>query len=64
MLRPDKHEVAAFVAAPVRSWDTLHAVRTIELSLGKDLQYIRINGTLVGGLLGLAIFSATRLAMR
>ncbi|MGP0094063.1 MAG: DUF445 domain-containing protein [Xanthobacteraceae bacterium] len=59
-----KHEVAAFVAAQVKSWDTKHAVRTIELSLGKDLQYIRINGTLVGGLLGLVIFSATRLALR
>jgi uncharacterized membrane-anchored protein YjiN (DUF445 family) len=59
-----KHEVAAFVAAQVKSWDTQHAVRTIELSLGKDLQYIRINGTLVGGLLGLVIFSATRLALR
>ena len=59
-----KHEVADFVAAQVKSWDTQHAVRTIELSLGKDLQYIRINGTLVGGLLGLVIFSATRLALR
>jgi uncharacterized membrane-anchored protein YjiN (DUF445 family) len=59
-----KHEVASFVAAQVKSWDTQHAVRTIELSLGKDLQYIRINGTLVGGLLGLIIFAATRLALR
>ena len=59
-----KHEVAAFVAAQVKSWDTRHAVRTIELSIGKDLQYIRINGALVGGLLGLAIFAATRLALR
>ena len=59
-----KHEVADFVSAQVKSWDTRHAVRTIELSIGKDLQYIRINGALVGGLLGLAIFSATRLAMR
>jgi uncharacterized membrane-anchored protein YjiN (DUF445 family) len=59
-----KHEVASFVAAQVKSWDAQHAVRTIELSLGKDLQYIRINGTLVGGLLGLVIFAATRLALR
>jgi len=59
-----KHEVAAFVSAQVKSWDTRHAVKTIELSIGKDLQYIRINGALVGGLLGLAIFTATRLAMR
>jgi uncharacterized membrane-anchored protein YjiN (DUF445 family) len=58
-----KHEVAAFVATQVKSWDTQHAVRTIELSLGKDLQYIRINGTLVGGLLGLIIFTVTRLAL-
>jgi uncharacterized membrane-anchored protein YjiN (DUF445 family) len=58
-----KHEVAAFVAAQVKSWDTRHAVRTIELSIGKDLQYIRVNGTLVGGLLGLSIFTATRLAL-
>lgn len=58
-----KHEAASFVAAQVKSWDTQHAVRTIELSIGKDLQYIRINGTLVGGLLGLVIFTATRLAL-
>jgi uncharacterized membrane-anchored protein YjiN (DUF445 family) len=54
-----KHEVAAFVAAQVKSWDTRHAVRTIELAIGRDLQYIRINGALVGGLLGLAIFTVT-----
>jgi uncharacterized membrane-anchored protein YjiN (DUF445 family) len=58
-----KDEGAAFVAAQVKAWDTQHAVRTIELSLGKDLQYVRINGTLVGGLLGLLIFSATRLVL-
>jgi uncharacterized membrane-anchored protein YjiN (DUF445 family) len=59
-----KHEVAAFVAAQVKAWDAQHAVRTIELSIGKDLQYIRINGALVGGLLGLGIFTATGLVLR
>jgi uncharacterized membrane-anchored protein YjiN (DUF445 family) len=58
-----KHEVAASVAAQVKSWDTQHAVRTIELSIGRDLQYIRVNGALVGGLLGLAIFTGTRRAL-
>ena len=57
-----KHEVAAFVAAQVKSWDARQAVRAIELAIGKDLQYIRVNGTLVGGLIGLSIFGATRLA--
>jgi hypothetical protein len=33
-------------------------VRAIELAIGKDLQYIRVNGTLVGGLLGLPLFGA------
>jgi len=58
-----KHEVAAFVAAQVKSWDPRQAVSVIELAIGKDLQYIRVNGTLVGGLLGLAIYGATRLAL-
>ena len=57
-----KHEVARFVATQVRSWDTAHAVRTIELAIGRDLQYIRVNGAVVGGLFGLAIFAATRFA--
>jgi uncharacterized membrane-anchored protein YjiN (DUF445 family) len=58
-----KNEAAAFIAAQVKAWDTQHAVRTIELSLGSDLQYVRINGTLVGGLLGLLIFTVTRLVL-
>ena len=57
-----KHEVAAFVAAQVKSWDARQAVRAIELAIGKDLQYIRVNGTLVGGLIGLSLFSATQFA--
>jgi len=35
-------------------------VKRIELQVGRDLQYIRINGTLVGGLVGLIIFSVVR----
>lgn len=57
-----KHEVAAFVAAQVKSWDARQAVRAIELAIGKDLQYIRVNGTLVGGLIGLSLFSASQFA--
>lgn len=56
-----KHEVASFVSAQVKSWDARRAARAIELAIGKDLQYIRVNGTLVGGLIGLALFGATRL---
>ena len=56
-----KFEVAEFVAGQVKSWDGRRAARVIEFAIGKDLQYIRVNGTLVGGLIGLALFGATRL---
>jgi uncharacterized membrane-anchored protein YjiN (DUF445 family) len=60
----DAYLLARLVAAAqVRSWDPRQAVSVIELAIGKDLQYIRVNGTLVGGLLGLAIYGATRLAL-
>ena len=42
--------------AVVGNWDTATFVDRLELQVGKDLQYIRINGTLVGGLVGLADF--------
>jgi uncharacterized membrane-anchored protein YjiN (DUF445 family) len=44
----------------VERWDTETLVNRIELQVGRDLQYIRINGTLVGGLVGLINFTITR----
>jgi uncharacterized membrane-anchored protein YjiN (DUF445 family) len=44
----------------VENWDAETLVKRIELQVGRDLQYIRINGTLVGGLVGLIIFSVAR----
>jgi len=43
------------------NWDDRYMVNRLELYLGRDLQYIRINGTLVGGLFGLAIYALTQL---
>ncbi|MCP1659886.1 DUF445 domain-containing protein [Neisseria perflava] len=51
-----KDKVAQFVADKVKSWDSAQMTDKLELSVGKDLQYIRINGTLVGGLVGLVIY--------
>jgi uncharacterized membrane-anchored protein YjiN (DUF445 family) len=45
----------------VENWDTDTLTARIELTVGRDLQYIRINGTLVGGLVGLIIFAVTQL---
>ena len=54
-------EVGGLIAQTVSSWDPQETSRRIELLVGRDLQFIRINGTLVGGLVGLLIYSATRL---
>jgi len=55
-----RHEVAGLIEATVAAWDPEDTTRKIELQIGRDLQYIRINGTLVGGLVGLLIYSISR----
>ena len=47
--------VAQHIVYTVRNWDSRSMVRELELSIGKDLQFIRINGTLVGGVIGLLL---------
>jgi uncharacterized membrane-anchored protein YjiN (DUF445 family) len=56
-LAPRRAEIASFIGRVVENWDTKTLVERIELQVGRDLQYIRINGTLVGGLVGLVIFT-------
>jgi uncharacterized membrane-anchored protein YjiN (DUF445 family) len=55
-----RHEVAALIETTVSAWDPEDTTRKIELQIGRDLQYIRINGTLVGGLVGLLIYTISR----
>lgn len=52
-----RHEVGQLIAQTVSSWDPDETSRRIELLVGRDLQFIRINGTLVGGLVGLLIYT-------
>ena len=47
--------IVRLVSETVRSWDTRTITTRLENAVGRDLQYIRINGTLVGGLVGLVI---------
>jgi uncharacterized membrane-anchored protein YjiN (DUF445 family) len=57
---PNRAEIGAFVSDVLARWDTGTLVDRLELQVGKDLQYIRINGTLAGGLVGLVIFTVTK----
>jgi uncharacterized membrane-anchored protein YjiN (DUF445 family) len=54
-------EVAQLIETTVAAWDPDATSRRIEVQIGRDLQFIRINGTLVGGLVGLALYTAARL---
>jgi uncharacterized membrane-anchored protein YjiN (DUF445 family) len=56
-----RHEIGDLIAQTVASWDPGATSRRFELAVGRDLQFVRINGTLVGGLVGLAIYTITRL---
>jgi len=57
---PRRAEIGAYIAEVVDNWDAATLVSRLELQVGKDLQCIRINGTLVGGLVGLLIFTLSR----
>ncbi len=54
-----RDEVATVVSETIERWDGEEASRRIELHVGRDLQFIRINGTVVGGLVGVLIHAVT-----
>jgi uncharacterized membrane-anchored protein YjiN (DUF445 family) len=54
-----RHEIGDLIAQTVASWDAEATSRRFELAVGRDLQFVRINGTLVGGLVGLLIYTIT-----
>ena len=56
-----KGEVGDVIATTVARWDPAEATDRIELQVGRDLQFIRINGTVVGGLVGLLIYTVGQL---
>ncbi|SIR92791.1 DUF445 domain-containing protein [Williamsia sterculiae] len=55
-------EILAVITDTVRGWDADETSRKIELQVGRDLQFIRINGTVVGSIAGLVIYSLSVLA--
>jgi len=55
------HEITTVITDTVRRWDTAETARKVELQVGKDLQFIRINGTVVGALAGLVIHAVAEL---
>ncbi len=58
-----KSGVSAFIADQVKRWDLAQLTRLVEINIGRDLQYIRFNGMLIGGLAGLVLHVVERLVL-
>jgi uncharacterized membrane-anchored protein YjiN (DUF445 family) len=52
-----KSGVSSFISDQVKGWDMGQLISLIEINIGKDLQYIRFNGSLIGGLAGLSLYT-------
>ncbi|WP_417266169.1 DUF445 domain-containing protein [Brumimicrobium sp.] len=61
MVLKNRDEVEALISRTVAGWKGKELSEKLELEVGKDLQFIRINGTLVGGFVGLLIYTLTQL---
>lgn len=53
------HQFGALISSTVGNWEGKELSEKLELEVGKDLQFIRVNGTIVGGLVGLVIYTIT-----
>ncbi|MEZ5185181.1 MAG: DUF445 domain-containing protein [Candidatus Nanopelagicales bacterium] len=59
----NRDEITALITETVDRWDAEETSRKIEIQVGRDLQFIRLNGTLVGALAGLAIYTVSHLLL-
>ena len=57
------HELRSVISNTIQRWDGRDASKRIELYVGRDLQFIRINGTVVGALAGLVIHAISQLVV-
>jgi uncharacterized membrane-anchored protein YjiN (DUF445 family) len=58
VIADQKSGVSIFISDQVKAWDMGQLISLIEINIGRDLQYIRFNGALIGGLAGLALYTA------
>jgi uncharacterized membrane-anchored protein YjiN (DUF445 family) len=63
LVEEHRAKIGRFIEDQINAWQETRLVEELERHVGADLQYIRINGTIVGGLVGLAIAVLTRLAI-
>jgi uncharacterized membrane-anchored protein YjiN (DUF445 family) len=59
-----RHQLSALITDVVKGWDTKEVSQKLEAEIGRDLQYIRINGTFVGGMVGVLIHACVLLVLK
>jgi len=59
-LAPRRADIGAYISNVVAQWSSESLAQRLELQIGADLQYIRINGTVIGGLVGLVLFVVSK----
>ena len=57
VIAEQKNGVSTFISEQMKAWDMRQLISLIEINIGKDLQYIRFNGSLIGGLAGLGLYT-------
>jgi uncharacterized membrane-anchored protein YjiN (DUF445 family) len=57
VIEDQKSGVSTFISDQVKAWNMAQLISVIEVNVGRDLQYIRFNGSLIGGLAGLALYT-------
>jgi len=60
-IEAQKTAISLFISGQVKSWDIAHMTSLIEANVGYDLQYIRFNGTLIGGSIGVLLYAIQQL---
>ncbi len=63
LVKKYRHQIGQFIAEQLKAWDDDVMVERLEVNVGVDLQFVRLNGTLVGGLIGLVLYGLHQFAM-
>lgn len=63
VISANRLDIVSLISDTIASWDARSTAELIELQIGADLQYIRINGTIVGGLIGLILFCVSQIVV-
>nr|WP_314902222.1 DUF445 domain-containing protein [uncultured Deefgea sp.] len=63
LVKKYRRQIGQFIAEQLKTWDDEVMVERLEVNVGGDLQFVRLNGTLVGGLIGLALYSLHQVVM-